>query len=82
MQLSNSLGINLTSSEHYDSISKEKCDDWPISKLNHLVPIGFEQFCMFANDIQFLPYKYPVLNVELKEKSDHKLKTSFTDFSA
>lgn len=57
-------------------ISKEKYDDWPISKVNHSEPISFEQFCTLANDIQLLPHKHPMLNIEFPNKTDSSLKIS------
>jgi hypothetical protein len=55
-------------------MSKERYDDWPISKVNHSEPISFEQFCTLANDIQLLPHKHPMLNIELPNKTDSVLK--------
>lgn len=71
---SNSLFINLISSNHHQIIDKEKYDDWPISKVNHSEPIGFDKFCILANDIQLLPHKHPMLHIKFNTKIDNILK--------
>lgn len=63
-------------SNHRYMISKEKYNGWPISQVNHLEPLGFDQFCILANDIQSLPHKHPMLNIEFNNKIDNTLKTS------
>ncbi|CAK2772723.1 hypothetical protein VCRA2126E14_20212 [Vibrio crassostreae] len=63
-------------------ISKEKYNGWPISQVNHLEPLGFVQFCILANDIQSLPHKHPMLNIEFNNKIDNTLKTSVTKLNS